>query len=70
MFNIKLVISLQKKVQQVLSHGSQLGGKKHLWFLSSMTLLKGNYQFYRDARTLLWLHRNEAWNDVMMSLLV
>ena len=65
MFNVKLVTSLPKKFQRVLSHGSQLGGKKHLWFLSSMTSLKSKYQFYYDARTLLWLHRIEAWNDVM-----
>ena len=42
MFNVKLVTSLPKKIQQDLSHGSQLGGKKHLWFLS-MTSLKGDY---------------------------
>ena len=50
MYNIKLVTSLPMKFQQILSHGSQLGGKKHLRFLS-MTSLKGNYQFYCDART-------------------
>ena len=65
MFNVKLVTSLAKQFQRVLSHGSQLGGKKHLWFLSSMTSLKGNYQFYHDARILLWSHRIETWNDVM-----
>ena len=27
MYNVKLVNSLQKKIQQVLSHGSQLEGK-------------------------------------------
>ena len=58
------VTSLPKKIQRVLSHGSHLGGKKHLWFLS-MTSLKGDYQFYRDARTFSWLHRIEAWNDIM-----
>ena len=61
---VKLVTSLPKKIQGDLSHGSPLGGKKHLWFLS-MTSLKGDYQFYRDARTFSWLHRMEAWNDVM-----
>ena len=30
-----------------------------------MMSLKGNYQFYRDARIFFWLHRMEAWNDVM-----
>ena len=50
MFKVKLVASLPKKIQQVLSHNNfQLGGKKHLWFLS-MTSLKGDYQFYHDAR--------------------
>ena len=48
MFNVKLVISLPKKIQWDLPHGSQLSGKKHLWFFS-MTSLKGDYQFYRDA---------------------
>ena len=43
-FNVKLVTSLPKKIQRVLSHGSQLGGKRHLWFLS-MTSLKGDYNF-------------------------
>ena len=38
--------------------------KKNLGFLS-MTPLKGDYQFYRDARTFSWLYRMEAWNDVM-----
>ena len=69
MFNLKLVTSLPKKFQRVLSHGSQLGGKKHLWFLSSLTSLKGDYQFYRDARTLLWLHRIEAWNVMKVTRL-
>ena len=64
MFNVKLVTSLPKKIQWDLPHGSQLSGKKHLWFFS-MTSLKGDYQFYRDARTISWLHRMEAWNDVM-----
>ena len=64
-FNVKLVTSLAKQFQRVLSHGSQLGGKKHLSFLSSMTSLKGDYQFYHDARTLLCLHKIETWNDVM-----
>ena len=32
-----------------------------------MTLLKGGYQFYRNARTFSRLHRIEActWNDIM-----
>ena len=64
MFNIKLVTSPPKKFQWVLSHSSQLGGKKHLWFLSMMSL-KGDYQFDHDARIFFWLHRIEAWNDVM-----
>ena len=34
MFNIKLVTSLPEKIQQVLSHGSRLGGKKLLGLLS------------------------------------
>ena len=69
MFNLKLVTSLPKKFQRVLSHGSQLGGKKHLWFLSSLTSLKGDCQFYRDARALLWLHRIEAWNVMKVTRL-
>ena len=63
-FNVKLVTSLLNKILRVLSHGSQLRGKKQLWFLSMMSL-KSNYQFYHDARTFLLLHRIEAWNDVM-----
>ena len=65
MLNVKLVTSVPKKIQRVLLHGSQLGGKKHLRWLLSMTSLKDDYQFYRDARTFSWLHRMEAWNDVM-----
>ena len=30
-----------------------------------MTSLKGDYQFYSDARIFSWLHRIKAWNDVM-----
>ena len=30
-----------------------------------MTSLKGEYQFYCDARIFLWLYRIKAWNDVM-----
>ena len=50
----------------VLSHGSQLEGKKHLWFLS-MTSLKGGYQFYCNARRFSRLHRIDTWiwNDIM-----
>ena len=62
--NVKLVNSPPKKFQRILSHGSQLEGKKHLWFLS-MTSLKGGYQFYRNPRTFSRLHRIEAWNDIM-----
>ena len=53
LYNNKLINSSQnkiKKLQWVLSHDSQLGGKRHLWFLS-MTSLKDDYQFYCDART-------------------
>ena len=62
--SVKLVNSLQKKFQQVSSHGSQLEGKKHLWFLSMLSL-KGGYPFYCNARTFSRLHRIEAWNDGM-----
>ena len=48
MFNVKLVTSLQKKIQQVLSHGSQLGGKNHLWFLS-MTSLIGQSEDHQNV---------------------
>ena len=30
-----------------------------------MMLLKGDYQFYHHARIFSWLHRIEAWNDLM-----
>ena len=30
-----------------------------------MMSLKGNYQFDHDTRIFFWLHRIEAWNDVM-----
>ena len=30
-----------------------------------MTALKCDYQFYQGARIFLWLHRTEAWNDIM-----
>ena len=30
-----------------------------------MMSLKGSYQFYRNARTFLRLHKIKAWNDVM-----
>ena len=65
MFNVKLVTSLPKIFQWVLSHSSQLDGK-NIWFLG-MTSLKGDYQFYSsDARIFSWLHRiKEAWNDFM-----
>ena len=33
--------------------------------LESMTNLKGDYQFYCDARTFLWLYRIKPCNDVM-----
>ena len=64
MYSVKLVNSPRKKLQQVLSHGSQLSRKKHLWFLSMMSL-KDTYQFYYDARTFLQFHSIEVWNDVM-----
>ena len=60
MYNIKLVNSLQKNFQRVLSHGSQSGGKKR-WFLS-MTSLKGSYQFYH-ARTFSRLQRHGCSNQ-------
>ena len=41
----KSVICLMLKFQRILSHGSQLEGKKLLWFLYAMPL-KGAYQFY------------------------
>ena len=51
MHNVKLVNSLQKKISAgILSHGSKLEGKKHLRFLSMMSL-KGGYQGYHNART-------------------
>ena len=34
-----------------------------------MTSLKGNYQFYCDARMFWWLHRIEAWNDLKVARL-
>ena len=65
MFNVKLVTTnLPKKFQLVLSHSSQLGEKTHFWLLS-VTSLKGEYQFYCDARIFSWLYRIKAWNDVM-----
>ena len=45
-----------------MSHGSQLEGKKDLWFLS-MRSLKGGYQFCRNERIFSRLHKIEAWND-------
>ena len=30
-----------------------------------MTSLKGDYQFYCDARMFSWLHRIKAWNDLL-----
>ena len=30
-----------------------------------MISLKGDYQFYRDARIFLWLYGIKAWNEVM-----
>ena len=34
-----------------------------------MTSLKGDYQFYCDARMFSWLHRIKAWNDLKVARL-